>query len=150
MPNRIPNLFGTYSFLDRSNEAAATHINLLSGATALQKTTLKNTLQAFSACMLRNYDETWTTLVTSARPGTAQRELKYLVKCHSAITFEKYSISIPGVRDATVYVGNTDEVNKVADADAAAFVAALQAAGCSGQNENALVVDSIWVTRGKK
>lgn len=150
MPTRIPNLFGTYAFLDRSNEASASHINLLSAATAPQKTALKNALQAFSACMLRNFQESWDTLVTSATPGTGQREMKYLVKCHSAVTFEKFTISVPGVRASTVYKGATDEVDMVGDADAAAFKTALEAAGCSGQNENALVVDSIWVTRGRK
>lgn len=147
---RDPNLYKSWSFLDRSNERATSLVNLKFAATGPQIQAVEDALVGMSACRMMEGNLVTKDTISATTPGLGQREMKYLIKCHDTVTLDKFSISVPGVRAGTTYIGDTDEVDLINDTFAAALKTALQAAGSSGLTENTIAVDSIWVTRGKK
>jgi len=146
---KSPNYFITYSFKDESEELAPSRWITKSGATGPQVTALSAAVSAMSSMVQASYSQGFDQLVSSI-PGTGRREMKYLVRCHDVVNAQKFSFTIPGVRDATVIIEGTDFVDLALDTQAAALKLAIEACVASNYYDNLVVVDSIEITRGYK
>lgn len=145
--------FGSYSFLDLSNEAANLKVYFQSGFTGPEADALDQAIIDMSNLRLMQRIRGVQILVSATRPGLGQREVGTLVKMHSLTTFTPYSLKVPGMHTAPVYDGvGTDRLKLSApgDTQAIALKAALDAIARHPVNGEDLIVDEIWYARGKK
>lgn len=146
---KTPNPFVTYTFKDESEEPAAARFLTKSTATGGQITALQTAVAAMSTMRLSTYTKGEDGLISSL-PGTGRREMKYLIRCHDVSNMQRFSFIVPGVREDTVTIEGTDFVDLTNDTEAAALVAAIEAALVTPWYDNLVAVDSIEITRGKK
>jgi len=140
--------YASYSFLDASNEPASTKVWVVDGTTYTQANTLRTAMEAVSSMLLRGWDFGVNYPLSGAQ-GNGSRELKLLVRCHDSVLNNKYSFSIPGFAAGIDLIPGTDFLD-LADTEAAALVAAIEACVRTPWFNNLVAVDSIERTRGYK
>lgn len=147
----LPVSFYSTSYLDASNEKSKTEIAIttLTAANVVAQQALLATLQtAQDALLLGTLTQTnvdFARIITGAAiPANilAQRENKFLVRYHDAVTFQKFRLELP-CADLSQLPFNTDYVD-ITTGFAATYVTAFEAVAKSPADPtHAVIVDSI-------
>jgi len=140
--------YGSFSFLDGSQEPGSTKVQFVDGTTYTQALALKDAMEAVSSMLMRSWDFGVSYPLDSGL-GVGSRELKLLVRCHDSVNGQKWSFSIPGFATGINLITGTDFLD-LADTEAAALVTAIEACVKTPWYANTVVVDSIERTRGQK
>lgn len=140
--------YGSFQFLDGSQEPASTKVNFVDGTTYANADAFRTAMEAMSSVLMRAWDFGVNYPLDSGL-GVGSRELKILVRCHDSVNGQKWSFSIPGFAAGIDLITGTDFLD-LADAEAAAFVAAAELVVRTPWYNNLIVVDSMERTRGYK
>jgi len=140
--------YGSFSFLDGSQESASTKVTFKDATTYLQADALRTAMEAVSSCLMRSWDFGVNYPLDSGL-GVGSRELKILVRVHDAVNGQKWSFSIPGFTTGIDLITGTDFLD-LADTEAAALLAAIEACVRTPWYDNLVIVDSMERTRGYK
>lgn len=140
--------YGSFSFLDGSQEPASTKVWFKDGTTYANADAMRTAMEALSSCLMRGWDFGVSYPLDSGL-GVGSRELKILVRCHDSVTGQKWSFSIPGFAAGIDLITGTDFLD-LADTEAAAFVTAAELVVRTPWYDNLVVIDSMERTRGMK
>lgn len=140
--------YGSFSFLDGSQEPASTKVNFVDGTSYASADALRTAMEALSSCLMRGWDFGVNYPLDSGL-GVGSRELKILVRCHDSVNGTKWSFSIPGFAAGINLITGTDFLD-LEDTEAAAFVTAAESIVRTPWYNNAVIIDSMERTRGYK
>lgn len=140
--------FMSLSFLDGSQESASLRLPLVTGASLVSAQAIITKIQPLSSMLLRSWEK-GISYPLSAGLGYGAREMKILVRCHDSQNDKKWSFSIPGFATGIDLLTGTDFLD-LNDTEAGELVTALESIVATPWYDNAIVVDSMERTRGRK
>lgn len=140
--------YGSFSFLDGSQEPASTKLWFADGTTYTQGNAVRTAMEAVSSMQLMRWQFGVEYPIYSGL-GAGSRETKILVRCHDSSNGKPYSFSIPGFTTGIDLITGTDFLD-LDDTEAAALLAAIEACVVTPWYQNLVVVDSMERTRGYK